>query len=339
MKILFICGSLNQTTMMHKIGNELPDHECYYTPYYADGLLNLMAKSGLLKSTVLGGRHQRDTMKYLRENQLPLDIRGIRHDYDLVVTGSDAIIQRNICSKRIILVQEGMTEPEGIAFHLVRALKLPRWLANTSMMGLSNTFDAFCVASEGYRELFIRKGVRPDKIVVTGIPNFDDLHNIQPGKFKYKDYVLVATTPFRETMRPEIRPLFIRKCVEIAKGRQLIFKLHPMEKVRRAVREIRTYAPGSKVFWRGNINPMILNAETVITQWSSCTFVAMALGKEVYSDLDSDELKKLMPIQNRGTSAAKIAHVCQLVMNRPMPVIHQHRRSGSCRNLWDQTET
>ena len=42
------------------------------------------------------------------------------------------------------------------------------------------------------------------------------------------------------------------------------------------------------------INGEILNAETVITQWSSCTFVAMALGKEVYSDLNSDELKKLI---------------------------------------------
>lgn len=327
MKILFICGSLNQTTMMHKIAVKLSDHDCYFTPYYADGFINLLAKSGLLKSTILGGRHRRDTMDYLKANNLPLDIRGIRHNYDLVITGSDSIIQRNIRSRRIVLVQEGMTEPEGVVFHIVRALKLPRWMANTSAIGISNAFDAFCVASDGYKELFIHKGVRPDKIVVTGIPNFDNLDEIKPGKFKYRGYVLVATTPFRETMRPEIRPLFIRKCVEIANGRQLIFKLHPMENARRAVREIRTFAPGAKVFWRGNINQMILNAETVITQWSSCTFIAMALGKEVYSDLNSDELKKLMPIQNRGTSAVKIAQVCQMVMNTPMPVIEERRRS------------
>jgi hypothetical protein len=338
MKILFICGSLNQTTMMHQIAAELNDHECFFTTYYADGVVNLMAKSGLLKSTILGGRHRRDSLKYLTEHQLPLDIRGIRHEYDLVVTGSDSIIQKNIRSQRIVLVQEGMTEPEGIAFHLVRALKLPRWMANTSVMGLSNAFDAFCVASYGYKELFTRKGVRPEKLIVTGIPNFDNLDNIKPGKFKYRDYVLVATTPFRETMRPEIRPLFILKCVEIAHGRQLIFKLHPMENVRRAVREIRTYAPGAKVFWRGNINPMILNAETVITQWSSCTFVAMALGKEVYSDLDSQELRKLMPIQNRGTSAVKIAQVCRMVMNTPMPLILQRRQAKQRGSLWDQFE-
>ena len=75
-------------------------------------------------------------------------------------------------------------------------------MANTSMMGLSNAFDAFCVASDGFKELFIRKGVRPDKIVVTGIPNFDNLEDIKPGKFKYQNYVLVATTPSAKPCDP-----------------------------------------------------------------------------------------------------------------------------------------
>lgn len=322
MKILFICGSLNQTTMMDKIARELRDHDCWFTPYYADGFIRLMASSGLLNNTILGGRHKRDTQKYLNENRLPIDARGTQNDYDLVVTGSDSIIQKNIRSRRILLVQEGMTEPEGVMFHLVRALRLPRWLANTSVTGLSNAFDAFCVASCGYKELFIKKGVRSDKIVVTGIPNFDDLKNIPYRReFPFTDYVLVATTPFRETMRPEIRPLFIRRCMEIAKGRQLIFKLHPVENAFRAIREINRYAPGAKVYWRGDINAMVKNAETVITQWSSCTFIAMALGKEVYSDLNSKELRKLMPIQNRGTSAIKIAQVCRMIIQTPMALI------------------
>jgi len=33
MKILYICGSLYQTTMMHKIAAELSEHESYFTPY------------------------------------------------------------------------------------------------------------------------------------------------------------------------------------------------------------------------------------------------------------------------------------------------------------------
>ncbi|HUV15575.1 MAG TPA: hypothetical protein VMW28_03310 [Pelolinea sp.] len=112
-------------------------------------------------------------------------MRGARHSYDLVLTCSDAIIQKKIRSKRLILIQEGMTEPEGFMFHLVRRLKLPRWLANTSVTGLSNAFDAFCVASCGYKELFIKKGVHADKIVATGIPNFDNLADIQSGNFPY----------------------------------------------------------------------------------------------------------------------------------------------------------
>ncbi|HUV15577.1 MAG TPA: hypothetical protein VMW28_03320 [Pelolinea sp.] len=78
---------------------------------------------------------------------------------------------------------------------------------------------------------------------------------------------------------------------------------------------------------------MILNAETVITQWSSCTFIAMSLGKEDYSDLNSSELKKLMPKQNGGTSAVKIAQVCELVLNTPMPLIEQRRRTCSSGRL------
>ena len=333
MKILFICGSLNQTTMMHKISKELSDHDCYFTPYYADGLIKWLAKLGLLNNTILGGRHHRDTMNYLKENQLPMDMHGKKNHYDLVLTGSDSIIQKNIRSSRIILVQEGITEPEGLAYHIVKFLHLPRWLANTSMTGLSNAYDTFCVASNGYKNLFTRKGARPEKIIVTGIPNFDNLADFASNDFPYKDYVLVATTPFRETMRPEFRSIFIRHCVKVADGRQLIFKLHPLENARRAIREINRYAPNAKVYWRGDINTMIANAQTVITQWSSCTFVAMALGKEVYSDLDKKELEQLMPIQNGGISAVKIAQISRLLMNTPMPLIEQRRRNLRSRNI------
>lgn len=320
---------------MHKIAQQLSDHDCFYTPYYADGFINLLAHAGMLKNTILGGRHHRSTMKYLKEQGLPLDMRGKNNDYDLVITASDAIIQKNIRTKRIILIQEGMTEPERLTYHLVKTFKLPRWLANTSVSGISNAFDAFCVASHGYQDLFIHKGVHPEKIIVTGIPNFDNLAEISNSNFPYKDFVLVATTPFRETMRPEFRPHFIRHCVEIAAGRQLIFKLHPLENAFRAIREINRYAPSAKVYWRGDINKMMVNAQTVITQWSSCTFVALALGKEVYSDLKSSELKQLMPIQNGGTSAKKIAQVCRQIMSTPMPLIEQRRRNQRSRSIWE----
>ncbi len=338
MKILFICGSLNQTTMMHKVACQLYEHECFYTPYYADGFIAFLAKIGLLNNTILGGRHQRDTLRYLKDNSLQLDNKGISNKYDLIFTGSDAIIQKNIRQKRIILIQEGMTEPEGLMFHLVKALKLPRWLANTSVAGLSNAYDIFCVMSQGYKDLFIRKGVLPEKIIITGIPNFDNLASFKSSSFPHKGYVLVATTPFRETMRLELRSRFIRKCVEIAHGRELIFKLHPLENAFRAIKEINHFAPGAKVYWRGNINPMILNAETVITQQSSCTFVALALGKEVISNLHPGELHRLMPIQNGGTSAQKIAQICRLLLNTPMSVIELQRLKPLPGKIWERNQ-
>lgn len=43
--ILFICGSLNQMTQMHQVARHFMDeHECYFTPYYGDGIVNLFAK-------------------------------------------------------------------------------------------------------------------------------------------------------------------------------------------------------------------------------------------------------------------------------------------------------
>ena len=124
-------------------------------------------------------------------------------------------------------------------YHLVKWLKLPRYIANTSTNGLSSEYDIFCVASEGYADLFIGKGVHEDKIAVTGIPNFDNLKSAHNNSFPFHGYVLAATSPLRETFRWDDRPAFIRKCNQIAGGRKLIFKLHPLEDAQgRSVRYI-----------------------------------------------------------------------------------------------------
>jgi hypothetical protein len=336
--ILFICGSLNQTTMMHKIAQHLSEYNCYFSPYYADGIEDLAARIGWLDFTVLGGRHRRDTDEYLAKHNLPVDWRGEGNDYDLVVTCSDLLVQRNIRKNRLVLVQEGITEPEGLFYPLVKALRLPRYLAITATTGLSDAYDLFCVASYGYRDLFIRKGVRPEKIAVTGIPNFDNLNTAHDNDFPYKDFVLVATTPYRETFRWEDRPNFIRRCVRIANGRQLIFKLHPIENVERAKREIGKYAPGALVFSHGNVNHMIANASVVITQQSTSTFVVVALGKEVHTSLDVHELRRLMPIQNGGTSSKRIASICRQVLQTPLHILAQVRRGSRARPRWEKAD-
>jgi len=336
--ILFIGGSLNQTKMMHKIAQNLGEYNCYFTPYYADGIEDFVARLGWLDFTVLGGRHRRETDAYLAEHNLPVDYRGQAREYDLVVSSSDLIVQRNIRGKRLVLVQEGITEPEGLMFHLVKWLKLPRYLANTSTNGLSNAYDLFCVASHGFQDLFIRKGVKAEKIAVTGIPNFDNFQEYSTNDFLFKDYVLVATTPFRETFRSDNRIAFIRRCVRLAAGRTLIFKLHPTENPRRARFELAKYAPGSLVLEHGNVDHMIANATVVITQQSTCTFVAVALGKEVHTFLDKEELRCLMPIQNEGTSGLRIANLCKRVLHTPMHVLEQVRKGHRRRPKWEQAD-
>lgn len=337
-KILFICGSLNQTTMLHKISQHMTEYDCYFTPYYTDGIANLASRMGLLNSTVLGGRHLRDTQEYLQRNGLQVDERGEKNQYDLVITTSDLIIQKNIRGKRLVLVQEGITEPETWLYWMVKWLKLPRYLANTSTSGLSDAYDIFCVASEGYARHFVKKGVNPEKIAVTGIPNFDDMRSSLKNNFPICGFVLVATTPLRESLRRDDRAAFIKRCVQIADGRQLLFKLHPSENVSRARREISRHAPGSIILTSGNVNDMIANASTVITQQSSCTFVAVGLGKEVYTNLDLEELNRLMPIQNNGTSSQRIAGIAKQLLHTPMPVLQQIRQGHRARSSWEKAD-
>ena len=313
-RIFFICGSMNQTTQMHQISQRLPEYDHAFSPYYFDGIDEMLRRLGLTEFTIGGNKLAGRCRQYLQNHGLPLDYRGNRGPYDLVVTGSDLYLQKNIRDHRIVLVQEGITDPESIWFRLVKRLRfLPRWFAGTSATGLSDAYRVFCVASPGYRDFFIRKGVRPEKIVVTGIPNFDDCRRYCSNDFPYKHYVLVTTSPLREIFRGEDREGFIRRAVEIAGDRQLIFKLHPNENVQRATREIRRHAPGALVFTTGSAEEMIANCDVLITRFSSTAFVGLALGKETYSDFDLDELRRLTPIQN-GRAALNIAQVCRRLL-------------------------
>jgi len=316
MKALFICGSLNQTKMMHQVSRHLPQFDHYFTPYFCDGPGRLVQRTGALDFTVLGGRFHRQTIQYLNQHAVTFDHEGRRGPYDLVVTCSDLIVPRRIRGAKLVLVQEGMTDPENMAYHLVKALRLPRWVAQTSTTGLSDAYDIFCVASEGYRDLFVRKGARPEKIRVTGIPNFDHCEIHRENDFPHRDYVLVATSDLRETFKYENRRKFIEKAKRIADGRQLIFKFHPNENPHRAAREVARQAPEALHFAEGFTDHMVANCAALVTRYSSVVFVAAALGKEVHSDLAPDELQRLLPWQNGGTSAARIAAECLSLFDR-----------------------
>lgn len=315
-KVLCIGGSLNQTTIAHAVAAQLvDDHECWFTPFYPDaGLQAALHRAGALDFCIMGGQFLAQTERYLQEHDLPVDYGGQRHDYDLVITTTDLVVQRNIRGKPIVLIQEGMTDPENLMFHLCKWLGLPRYLASTATTGLSDAYQVFCVASEGYRDLFIRKGVRPEKIAVTGIPNFDNAACLRQNRFPFRGYVLVATSDTRETFKRDDRRRFILRALAVAAGRPLIFKLHPNENVARSTREIHELAPHALVLAEGNTGEMIANCDALITQYSSVAFIGLALGKEVHSYFDVAELRRLLPIQNGGTSHRHIAAVCRRLL-------------------------
>ena len=192
----------------------------------------------------------------------------------------------------------------------------PYWSCDTSLNGSSNICDIYCAASEGYKNHLAQFGTDRSKIIVTGIPNFDNDRQFLDNDFPHHNYVMVASTDMRETFRFENRPLFIKRAAKIADGRQLLFKLHPNEKFEREVAEIETHDPaGSLIYTSGNTNHMIANCSELITQYSTVVYTGLALGKKVHSYFNLEELKRLAPIQNGGVSAKNIAQICSSYIN------------------------
>jgi hypothetical protein len=337
-RVLCVGGSLNQTTILHKIALCIPEMECTFTPFFAEGFYSALYKTGVLEHTIMGGAHRTATMKYIQDHNLPLDEGGRNGTYDLILTCTDLIIQPSLQKSRIILVQEGITEAEGFAYNLVKTLGLPRVLANTSATGLSDAYEYFCVASPGYRSLFIHKGVKARKIKVTGIPNFDHALVYTKNTFPYKNYVLAATSSIRETFGKDDRSLFLKKVKWIAGSRRVIFKLHPNEDHIRAEHEIRKEFPDELIFRDGNLHEMIANCDVLVAQVTSAIYTAAALGKKVYSTVPEKEIRRMMPLQNGGTSAQKIAEVCRKALSTPPQLDHIPAKSPGLSMLLDWFE-
>lgn len=318
-KILFITGSLNQTSQMHQIGQQLTDeYDCWYSQMYAESpIINFVIRQGLLDHTVLAGKFRERSEQYLLDHQLPTDYRGEKHRYDLVVLCSDMLLPANIRATKTVWVQEGMVDEHTLLSKIVKALKLPRyWSIGTSLNGSSNLCDVYCAASEGYKSFFAGMGTDAHKILVTGIPNFDNLTQFRHNDFPHRGYIMVATSDIRETFRTENRVGFIKKCVEIAAGRPLLFKFHPNEIWERAEAEVRENTPdGTMIYQSGNTNEMIANCDELITQYSTVVYVGIALGKKIHSYFDADTLYRQAPIQNGGTSAQNIATICRAFLS------------------------
>ncbi|MCZ2474703.1 hypothetical protein G9H61_04560 [Aquirufa ecclesiirivi] len=313
-KILFLTGSMNQTIQMHKISMYLSEYDCYFSQFFSDDqFISLAIKWGILNGTIMGRPLKRIAENYLLTQGLKIDDKAELHHYDLVVFCSDLLFPKKFKGVKTIWVQEGMIDPFTTWSGIIQKLKLPRyWTMGTSLNGTSNLCDIYCAASEGYKNYITEKGTNPDKVVVTGIPNYDHLKLFLDNDFPYSDYVMVATSDIRETFRFENRTKFLKKCVEIAGEKRLLFKLHPNENKSRAMEEIKRICPeNTLIFTDGPTNDMIANCSELITQYSTVVYTGIALGKKVYSYFNIDELNQLMPIQNEGSSAENISTICR----------------------------
>ena len=315
-KILFTIGSPNQASQMHQIASLLPEYDCYFTQLYSKHpVVKWFMRRGYLETTILSGEFKTKGDAYLQRHCLRNDYaREIyKNEYDLAVLCTDLLVTNELRKMKTIWVQEGMTDPVTPLAKWTHRLGLPAWTAmNTAYNGSGNICDIYCAASAGYKAQFSKWGTDASRIFVTGIPNYDHAAAYLDNHFPHRGYVMVATSDIRECFGKDDRSVFIRRCVEIAAGRPLLFKLHPNEQRDRAIGEIRQFAPaGTMIFTEGCTEHMIANCEELITQYSTVVYTGIALGKKVYSYFDVEKLKQLAPIQNGGTSAANIANLCR----------------------------
>lgn len=319
---------------MHQIANELPEYRKVFSPYYGNRDFDFLRSIGALEYTIGGHKLGQRCLDYLRDNDLPCEFGGMLNDFDLAIHCSDLVWPKNLDGKKSLLVQEGMTDPPSLLFPLIKRFnkQLPGWLGGTSTFGMSNRYSRFCVASEGYKQLFESRGCDPKKMVVTGIPNFDDCSKYLKNDFPYRNYVLCATSDVREVFWYEDRKGFLLRAVDIARERnkQLIIKLHPNEKLPRATDEIKRWAPEALVFPSGNAEVMVANCDTLVCKYSSLAYVGVALDKEVFSYFDDNSLKRLLPEQN-GRAAKNIAALVRSMLDGPTLEVPRAPRSYSGR--------
>lgn len=293
------------------------DFDCWFSQFFPGNWYEkLTLKLGLMENTIMSGKFREQSERYIHDRGLQYDYAGekYRDEYEMVFLCTDTLVPAWVRKKKTIFVQEGMTDPLDSWAKIVKKLGLPGYFAlRTALNGSMNLASIYTCASEGYKEQFARLGTNPDKIVVTGMPNFDNCEAFLDNDFPYHNYVLVCTSDIRETLKKEDRVGFIRQATQIAAGRPMIFKLHPNEIWDRAYQEIMTHAPeGTLVFQHENTNHMIANCDELICQFSTVVYVGMALGKKVHSYFDEEELKRLMPIQNSGQSARRIAELARV---------------------------
>jgi hypothetical protein len=317
-KIICLVGSLNQTKQLHLISNYLKDdYDIYFTQLFGDGMfLKMVAESGIVDNTVFG-RNSSFTLNsrdYIESNNLNYDYRANSRgiNYDLALLSTDMIVPKEFRKIKTIWVQEGMIDKLGSMSRLVKKVGLPEFFTgDTSLNGTSNRADIYCSMSFGYKDYFSQWGTKKEKILVTGVPNFDNIDEFKNDSYHESGFILIATSDIRELGGNENRTDFFEKCVKIANGRKVIYKPHPNESRERVTKELMQVIPNAEIIYKPILDTLIAHCDTLITQWSSSVYVGLVLGKTVYSYFPMEELEAKKPIQNGGKSAEIIANIAR----------------------------
>src|ERR1700744_3967412 len=129
-KILFITGSLNQTSQMHQIARELPEFDCWFSQLFTDSPLGnfIIKHTPLFDNTVMGGQFRKNSEQYLRDNNLQIDYRALKNEYELVVYCADMLVPKRMRQYKTVWVQEGMTDRFTIIGKIVKKLGLPGFI-------------------------------------------------------------------------------------------------------------------------------------------------------------------------------------------------------------------
>ena len=111
-KILFIIGSPNQTTQMHRISTYLSDeYDCWFSQFYPDyDFEKWTLKKGFLEASIMAGTFKTKADKYLADNGLQSDYMAKRNIYDMTVFCNDLIVPRKLRKAKTVWVQEGMID-------------------------------------------------------------------------------------------------------------------------------------------------------------------------------------------------------------------------------------
>lgn len=68
--------------------------------------------------------------------------------------------------------------------------------------------------------------------------------------------------------------------------------------------EIKSRVPNARVFTSGSAEEMVANCDTLVCKYSTLAYVGLALGKEVFSLFDLEELKACSPGRTRAVALA-----------------------------------